>query len=259
MRRTLRARGPLPPHGAPVRSLLALAAALLLCAPPRAIAGGFDLAWDRCWPGGGTSARESACDTDAGSQTLVGSFVLPADQPRFVGIEVKLSIEAEGASLPDWWSFFNGDACRAAALSASFDFMAFDQGSCTDPWSGQAFGGIAAYHTAHTQPPVPDGRANEGELVLAAAMANPVALHAGTEYYAFRLTISNAGTVGGCGGCATPVCVSLVQIRSGEAGGSYQTLTRGLSNDRVGWQHGASCEPVVQNRTWGQVKTLYRR
>jgi hypothetical protein len=96
------------------------------------------------------------------------------------------------------------------------------------------------------------------------------------EFAAFRLVIDHRGTVGdvACAGCTVPACIALTGIclhRS--AGLGNELLVSPLVSDFALWQGGTfspcpgalpfpslpGCEvtPTI-NRTWGQVKTLYR-
>jgi hypothetical protein len=242
------ARGPLP--------ALAVVVGILL-STNTAVAGGFDLAWDECAAASGTAARTSSCRSDVGANVAVASFMVSQDMPEFVGIEATIEVRAEGATLPDWWSFFHPGACRQSALSASFDFMRF--AGCVDPWEGQALGGLAGYHTLATSASHSGGLPNVARIVLGAAVANPIGLRAGQEYYAFQIVISNARTTSGtCAGCASPVCLTLLELRAVAINGDVERLTAPMHSERISWQGAASCEASVQNRSWGHVKNIYR-
>ena len=169
---------------------LPLVACLALLAVSTADAGGVNFAWNGCLPEGGASSVRSQCATNTGTVEAVGSFTVSQPRPAFVGNEIAIDIQAEASSLPDWWQYFNSGACRASALSASFDFTSAPQTSCTDPFSGLAMGGLAAYHTSQTYPAVPGGASNAARLKLGVAVANPSPLSAGVEYYCFRLRIT---------------------------------------------------------------------
>jgi hypothetical protein len=242
------ARGPLP-------ALAALICTLWNTSPSRA--GGFDFAWDNCATAAGAAARTSTCRSDVGVNVAVASFMLSGDMPDFVGVEAVVEVRSDGATLPDWWSFFNPGACRQNALSASFDFMRL--AGCTDPWEGQALGGLAAYHTVATSAAQSGGLPNAARIVLAAAVANPIGLRAGNEYYAFQLVISNARTAAGaCAGCAVPVCLTLLELKAVAIDGDAERMTVPMHAERIAWQGAASCESSVQNRSWGHVKQAYR-
>lgn len=223
-------------------------------------AGGVNFAWNGCLPEGGVSSLSSQCSGNTGSIEAVGSFVVSQPRPAFVGNEIAIDIQADASALPDWWQYFNDRACRATALSASFDFRGAPQTSCTDPFSGLAMGGLAAYQTAQTYPAVPSGAPNAARLVLGVAVATPSPLSAGVEYYCFRLRITMQRTTGGgaCAGCTVPVCLTLNEIRAAENTGPVERLTNALQSSMISWQEASGCQSAVKNRTWGQVKNLYR-
>ena len=177
--------------------------------------------------------------------------MLSADMVDFVGIEAVVEIRSDSPTLPDWWSFFNPGACRQNALSASFQFM--NLAGCVDPWEGQALGGLAAYQTTA------GGQPNVARVVLAGAVANPIGLRAGNEYYAFQLLISNTRTTAGtCIGCSTSACLTLVEMRAVGISGNAERITAPMHAERIAWQGAPSCQSSVQNRSWGHVKQAYR-
>ena len=227
-----------------------------------AVAAGGNFSWDACTSEGGVQSKTFACNTNTGSRSAWGSFVVAADQDSFVGVEVVVDVQAQSDSLPSWWQFFNDGSCRQSALSTSFDFTSAPNTNCADPWSGQAFGGLAAYHTVATVPPVPSGLPNAAEIKLAAAMTNPVSLAAGTEYYGFRLVVTNAKTVGSgaCSGCNVPVCLTLSQVKVAQLNGTSEYLTTPITTNVVLWQTGTPCSgaSAPQNVIWGQIQTLLK-
>jgi hypothetical protein len=242
--------------------VLVLTALVTLASP--ALAAGVNLSWDACTAEGGVQNKTFACDTNSGTRVLYGSFVLASDQAHFVGIEVTVDISAKSDSLPAWWQFFNVGACRRSALSVALDFSNDPATNCTDPWSGQGVGGIGAVHTYWTTPQVPTGNPNEAQIVIAAALpsTSPQELTAGTEYYAFKLLITSTKTVGtgACGGCTTPVCVTLSKINAVQNDGNHEELTEPVVSNLVTWQSATDCPGAFasQNTTWGQVRSVLR-
>ncbi|MBI5711082.1 MAG: hypothetical protein HZC42_12405 [Candidatus Eisenbacteria bacterium] len=243
-----------------LKSLLLMSLAGLLAEP--CTAAGVNLAWDDCPGMGGVSSRAWACDANTGVHQLVGSFVGSRDHPGFVGVEVLVDIHSEASALPDWWQFFNPGSCRRLALSVSFDFVAQQNDSCADPWQGLGVGGIAAYHTATTYPPVPDGSPGSARLMVAAALAEPNPLAAGTEYYCFRLAINHSKTVGtgNCPGCIQPACVRLTQIKVAENDGGVEWLVSPERTALVEWQTPATPCETAQARApvWRDARSIYR-
>lgn len=241
---------------------IAILAAMSSSLPQCAEAAGVNLAWSACLPEGGLTNRNFGCGTNSGTNVMVASFVLSADQQLCTGIEATVEITASADSLPNWWQFFNSAACRQTALSTAFDFSSDPGTSCTDMRSGQAVGGIGAYHTYWTSPQVPSGQPNQARVRLAAAVpsTSPLQLVAETEYYAFKLLVSNAKTVGSgsCGGCQTPVCVLLSEINVVQADGQHESMTGPAASNLVTWQAAMNCPGGMaqQNLTWGQIRSI---
>ncbi|MBI5709678.1 MAG: hypothetical protein HZC42_05135 [Candidatus Eisenbacteria bacterium] len=242
--------------------LLALTASMALAASP---GGGINFAWGAgCWPENPVNLKTFACTSNTLSGAIMtGSFAPSIDQPDFVGIEVVVDLQSSSASLPNWWQFFNAGSCRATALSTSADFTAAPQISCVDPYLGLAAGGIAAYQTTTTAPPVPNGLPNAARLKVAYALADPSGLSMATEYYGFKATMNGTKSTGtgACAGCLTAVCIVLNEIKSAGNAGSVARNTTPMANTALGWQarDAVYCAATpTHNATWGQVKSLYR-
>ena len=104
------------------------------------------------------------------------------------------------------------------------------------------------------------------QAAIGAGTEAPVDL--GTEYYAFKATVTRTKSTGtgSCAGCLAPACIVLNEIQL------FQPLTLGFDpqifnpRDRnfATWQNPAGGPPgcpgttPTQNKTWGQVKSLYR-
>jgi hypothetical protein len=235
-------------------------------------AGEARLAWHDCRGDGGTVLKHFACDTNAGTQTLVGSFILDQPMGDYVGHEVIIDAQSGGTSLPAWWQFFNVGSCRRTALTVSFDFTPLANETCVDPFStGSApVGGIAAYCVVGANCVDAPIDASRVRIKIAGAMADPGALDSGMEWHGFRLLIANANTTGAgaCAGCSTPVCLVLNSIKAAGLGGASE-LCVGEGQQNAGWQCGTSlaygicdgsadCATPVRNPTWGQIKSLWR-
>src|SRR5262245_27652538 len=87
---------------------IVVALALFLHASPSAAAPGLSLAWDHC-RSEATAVQNKmfACDTNTGSQTLVGSFALTFPVERVAATEVVLQLAPDGSVIPAWWQFRN--------------------------------------------------------------------------------------------------------------------------------------------------------
>jgi len=255
------------------RSALTAAALTLLAlslAPGRAQAAqGISLAWNHCLSEGtGVQNKTFACDTNIGSNTMVGTFQLNTNMNQMIGAEIVLQLASAGASLPAWWDLYNAGTCRPTALSVN---SLADPGdvSCPDWSSGQMFVGIGAYCGSTGTCVDHPLNANTVRIKLVEAVAQQFAttLIGGQEYFVFNLDIQNSKTVGtgACAGCSTPVCIVLNSIDVVAAGNiEHRKLTTASSpgGNYVTWQGGAgtNCPAATptRNSTWGSVKSLYR-
>jgi len=241
-----------------------LAAVLMITATPMPARGqGINLSWSDCGTHG-TSLRTFACATNIGVNSLVGSFVPGAFVDSVTAGEAVIDIQTLGPSLPDWWGLRTG-LCRPAALNASFDFTG-GPFNCYDYWQGGAMGAAVA------------GPPSGNQLRIKLAMALPLNdsrvadLDDNAEVYAFRANITNVKSTGdgACPGCDVGACIVLnnIQVRTIFDG---QPLSFFLGNpvtlNQVTWQcpgfvttHGCvlDCTTPTRDRTWGQVKQLYR-
>ncbi len=244
----------------------ALALCCLLVVAPVTHAAGLNLAWDQCLSDGGSAAKKFACNTNAGFEYLYGSFIPGQNHPQFCGCLYYVDIQAETATLPSWWQFYWSESCRPTALGMTFDFTSLTTQSCNDPFNGTAVGGIANYVVGtHTRPDFTP-RANAARIYAAAAVLPYPTITPGTEYLGFRLAISHQSTVGGgaCAGCATAVCITFTQCDVVDdkplgAPERVERLTQQATSNMASWQDaGPSCQSAVKNKTWGQLKSLYR-
>jgi hypothetical protein len=254
-----------------------LLAALSLGLPRHAIAAeGVNLAWDHCLgQGTGVQNLAFACDTDAGSHVMTGSFVLAANLDQAVGLEIVVELAAASPALPAWWDLWAAGSCRPTSLAANLVPDPADP-ACLD-WSlGAAQGGLAKYCTyggpCFSGPPASP---NQAKIIIGDAVAaeNARDLTPGSEYFAFHVVIDNARTTGatGCGGCAVPVCIGLNSINvvgKDNIGSRLLTTPSMPGSNFIAWQGGAvpasrsvpGCPAVTAARhsTWGTVKSLYR-
>src|SRR5262245_19782668 len=128
-----------------LRSLVLLLA-LLALAPRAHAAAGLLLRWNACFGDGGVANRAFACNTNSGSQTLVGGFQLSSDMPVVTGNEITLNLAAAGPTLPAWWQMRNPGLCReTGALSINF-VNSPTATQCVDWAQDAAVGGIGAYN-----------------------------------------------------------------------------------------------------------------
>ena len=255
------------------RTLLALS--LVLCvasflAVDLAHAGvGMALRWDHCAGDAGTVNKDFACDTNTGSETLVGSFMLSVPSPSTSGLEIVLTLASASPTLPAWWQFRNAGTCRLSSLAMTLAPPA-GSANCAD-WAplGNSAGGIAAY-TNYNGTLYP----NMMRLISAVAVpsTNLVDLTTDQEYFAFQYNINHAKTTGtgACGGCTTPMCIVLQKIDVVTPTSHQALSTWWMSPDALyaTWQGGSGVTTFLgtgcpaatptRNATWSGVKALYR-
>ncbi len=233
------------------------AAVLLVCGAASAAAfpGGINLSWTDCGAAG-VANRTFACNTNSGTNVMVGSFVCPSGVDSLTGMEVVVDVQVQTATLPDWWHIETG-GCRGTSLSSNVNFVT--NTNCFDYWQGSGVSGHI-YQPGTTTP-------NAARIRLVAAIPvsqGPIA--AGTEVYGFKLQMSNARTVGSgaCPGCPTAACIVLNSIKlvqgPGTAGDKF--MANPALRNWVTWQAdvpgcGAAITPA-RDRTWGAIKSLYR-
>jgi len=227
-----------------------------------AAAAGANFAWSGCLAEGGSVNTTFACNSNSGTRVAVGSFVVASDHAGVVGIEATVDIIAKSEALPNWWRAFGIGSCRSG-LSANFSFGLDPASACTDPWSGQATGGIGALRTVWSSPQVDGHNPATGQLLLVGALpsSSPTELLANTEYYGFKLVLTLGKTVGStaCDGCATPVCLALSSTKLVMSDNSFELLSRASTSNVITWQGAESCPASIAaaNRRWGEIRALY--
>lgn len=195
-----------------------LALAVLVPGVSHAQPAGVALRWDRCHGEGGRSIRSFACDTNAGEETLVASFMTGANMPAVTGLESRVDFwlcpdqHPHGCTptqpLPEWWHFRNAGSCRRSALRLS-PVTDTESPVCPDWASGQASGAIGAHQVDFAGP----GTARIA-LITAVPQASAPTLDGTREYFAFTLRVTHDRTVGdgACGGCQLPLRIILDSI-----------------------------------------------
>jgi len=240
------------------RRVSGLTAIALLVAASPAWAGGVNFAWNDCLPEGGRTGVRFDCTASTIVQDAVGSFMLNNPMPDFYALEIVVDLQAEAATLPAWWTFSpSPGACRDSSLTMSFDFSSLANVACADPFGWPVVGALLNY--------LPSG--NRARIIGIASIPpdefgqSSSPLEAKKEYYGFRLRLrlDRATGAGACAGCATEVQLVLNSIGAvGVAENSFELCASPISLDPViDWQC-ASCATPTLNRTWGQLKSLYR-
>ena len=259
------------------RTLLALLFTLALATDAIA-AEGVNLRWNACLGDGGTLNRNFACDTNTGSEQLFVSFEVDSSIADISGMDCNLWLATPVGAPGPWWQFKNVGACRRDALTLAAANPA-PGGACMD-WAPGVVGATVAVITNYG-----GGASTLTRLMFTMGSPAPVTLEPGHEYFAMRLTISHAKTVGtgACGGCSAPACLGVEGIYLNGSGGSRHdvaTETR-YQSSVASWQESSpssyfvhttgmypyqnrdlrmlECAAAVpaRNRTWGTLKSLY--
>jgi hypothetical protein len=221
-------------------------------------AGGVNLGWGECGGLPGTELKTFACDsntlTDA---TLIGSFMTGAQGTGgvpVVGLYGVLDVQTAVLTIPNWWKLLGSGSCRAA-LRASFDFTN-GPFACPFPWANPGSGGAMVSWTSGP-------KQLRIRTVCGALSTDRVPLAPSTEYYAFKLTLLGAKTVGqgACAGCTVPACIVLNTITAATDGEAHnRVFTAPSVRNFVSWQSLVPGCPGITpaiNKSWGQIKSLY--
>lgn len=262
----------------PLISCLFLACTLAAAPSPAQRQSGVLMRWDQCWGDAGATLKAFACDTNAGTDLLVGSFSLNAPLSNPVGgFEARIRVTSAAPILPAWWGFMTG-GCRTTGLQ-----------SFTDPPSGStqcsSWAGVNPSAVG-----IAGVIASSNSLQIRVGVSGPtsVALAGEQEYFALALGIRHLKTVGAgsCAGCAVPACIAFENITfeqqpfpivltngaNGEASrfvswqgstpSDIQTQCTVQAGDRLVCSTTFSCAAAgatnSRGSTWSQVKSLYR-
>ena len=230
-----------------------VATCLLLSVAPCARAAGLNLRWDQCYGDGGVFSKTFACDTNAGTNVVVGSFVLSSDLAGVTFLELDLDVTTAAETLPAWWQFQSAGSCRQTSLTAS-SVEDPNYVICSDWASGAAAGGLAAYTIGNSGP-------NTAHIKLAFAVAaqNAADLQAAQEYFSFNLRLNNAKSVGtsACTGCNLAACIAFTSLKVNQGVSSTTVLTTpayGANSNYVTWQVGPG-PPPLSNGTCAEFDT----
>jgi hypothetical protein len=242
---------------------------LALTATVASAAQGVNLRWSACFGDGGTFNRAFACNSNNGSNVLVGSFELGVDLLDVSGNEIVIDLAADAPVLPEWWHYRAAGTCRQNSLSFNTTIAATAT-NCFDWGNGLSVGGVGAYNMGGA------GGPNTARIVAASAVPSSSlsALIGGLEYFSFNAVINNQKTVGtpSCLGCQVPVCIvfNSLNLTTPIAANNRKLTgpTNGTDSDFALWQgggnpggpRGTGCPGATPARstTWGTVKSLYR-
>jgi len=232
---------------------------LALSASMASAQGGINLAWIDCQ---GPVNKVFACNTNTGTNTMVGSFDPPHTLPEFLGLSGQVDITTDQPTLPEWWKHGTGFCRGTTALATNFDGSTAP--TCTDVFFGQAAGGFS-YDVGF-----PTGTSNRARFRVTCAVPfdNRTQVDPGTEYFAFKGIIQNSKSTGtgACAGCTNPACIVLneIQLFQPPEAADDPILTNLRERNFITWQTpptgppGCPLTTPTRNSSWGQVKSLYR-
>ena len=244
-----------------MKKLLVLAAMAVLSASA-ASAEGINLSWNDCGLFGTQNATFNCATTSGAPFTIVASYIPPPGVDEFLGLSAQIDITTADPTLPAWWQHGTAFCRGTSGLSVSFDFTG-GPFSCFDFWQGQAAGGFA-YDVGFGTP-------NRGRLRVQCAIPidqrGPV--DASTEYYAFKTNLqrSKSTGTGACAGCLTSACIVLNAVQLFQPPGAPAgdpEIFNPVDRNFVTWQSpvggppGCPLSTPTTNKSWGQVKSLYR-
>ena len=242
-----------------MKKTLLITGVLLALTASLASAGGINLAWNDCLGAGGVTNKTFACTSNSGTNDLYISFDPPTDIPDINGSNPIVDLQSASTPLPQWWQMKNVGSCRALSIVGNVG-----PGTCADAWAGVGVPGIAAYLVNSVVPSIPLNRARIlGTISVPSSAAQPVT--AGTEYFCLLVRINNAKStgLGACAGCQDPVCLVLNEVLLTSNNSGDNRIINPLGTNFATWQGGFPGDPTcavtpTQNRTWGQLKSIYR-
>jgi hypothetical protein len=197
------------------------------------IPGGINLSWDDCGAAG-SAIKSFACDSNTGTPAIaVASFVPPPGIGQFMGASADLRIGADTATLPDWWRHGTGQCRGGTGLAVAYTFT---EGpfTCTEYGLGQA-AGMYSYEVGY-------GGANRARLLVEYVVPEEDRgpLDAGTEYYAFKVSLLRTKTTGTgqCVGCSEPTCLEFhsIQLHQPAEVQYSPVLIQPLNRNFASWQ-----------------------
>lgn len=237
----------------------------LLLLPSVAAAQTVRLTWDDCISGSPTYVKTNTCDSNIG---LPSSLIVSLDPEgvleRIIGVQGVIHVRSSEATLPDWWHM-ETLGCRSGALVA--DWQVGDANppfSCPNPWAGHSSaGGTNFMYPASGYGP------NYGTMQWVVGIAGSTTIdgNVSSDWYLVRLNLLRLNTLS-CGGCASPACLSLTEVRLARPAGDPEgDIILSFpetypSPPVVAWQDCGvglcSCATSTESHTWGQIKGLYR-
>jgi hypothetical protein len=253
-----------------MKKMLLISCVMLALTATAALAQGLNFSWGpECASDVLVTNKTFACNVNTGTNQMVASFKPSASHELFLALDAVIDGQAStGTVIPDWWQFKNAGACRILSMTVT----AVGTGTavnCIDAWSGASptidYYGDPVWNGVVPVPVVAGKRARMKIGVSTTPLAAS-AVDAGSELYAFTVNINNKNTMGTliCAGCSVPMAWVFNSIVPGymDAGIlSSEVISAPILNRCITWQGAVSTEcdaTPTQNKTWGQVKSLYR-
>jgi len=253
-----------------MKKMILISSVMLALTATAAMAAGLNISWGpECASDALVVNKVFACTSNTGSSTMVASFMPTANHELCIAMDAVIDgqVAVGNTVIPNWWQFKNTGACRITGGMSTNVAFSGSASACVDAWLGGGTPTIDYYGdpvlVAIPVPPVvgPRARIKVG-CSVPAALAGAVV--AGQEYSAFQIVITNSKTVGtgSCTGCLVPmswVFNSIVPAYLDGGVNNSETLINPMVNGCITWQGGQLCgETPTLNKTWGQVKSLYR-
>jgi hypothetical protein len=255
-----------------MRRVLPISCVVLALTVSAALAGGLNLSWGPECASDATSINKNfACTSDSGSSTMVVSFAPSSSHEHLIAVDAVIDgVDCLNPVVPDWWQFKNTGACRIDALSTN-STISENAVICLDAWGGQGTPTITYYgDPVWVGTPTPPVQGNRARIKVGCLV--PVAVALGVEeereYFLFNVVVNHTKTVGPeyCTGCLVPMIWVLNSIMPGYQDGVYlssEVITMPMVNQLISWQGAPTywepnCTVATLNKTWGQIKSLYR-
>lgn len=250
-----------------MKKAILLAAALTLAASS-ASASSLYYAWNTCFHDGGVSTVTFICD-DFSPSTSYATYELTAAASGVVAISGILDLAVNGSpDLPSFWHM-EGGGCNDGGVAIDDNRTPCTNTGGLPTFTGSTGQNTDAFVTAYG---VGIGGPNRARVLTSVnrASSNPATISASpARHFAFKLNWNddNAQEAGGaCVGCPALVSQALnaIVLESAFTGASGDAVAAVITSADPGSQastcvNGAGCDVVpVKNRTWGQMKALYR-